>query len=108
MSSRAIAELCGVSPGLVDGFRQLPTVGTSKPSTETTALEEYRTGTDGKQYPATRRPRIETTPHGRRAPLTAFQPRRTAISRQPVFGQGFGPRRVPAPIYALCAAPTRV
>lgn len=47
LSSRAVAKLCGVSAGLVDGARpaELPNLGTS---TE-------RTGQDGKQYPARRR-----------------------------------------------------
>jgi hypothetical protein len=48
MSSRAIAELCGVSDPFVLQIRQVLTVSTSI------------TGTDGKQYPATRRPRIST------------------------------------------------
>ena len=45
LSSRAIAEMAGVSAGLIDGIRleQLPIVGTSK-----------RMGQDGKEYPATR------------------------------------------------------
>lgn len=47
LSSRAVAKMCGVSPGFVDGIRpsQVPTVGTSP---------EERTGQDGKQYPARR------------------------------------------------------
>ena len=50
MSSRAIAELCGVSHMTVQRMMpdQLEQSSTS------------RTGTDGKQYPATRRPRIST------------------------------------------------
>jgi len=59
LSSRAIAELCAVSPGLVDGMRpQVPTVGTSQSSrTDTT-----RTGRDGKQHPARRKPREPKEP----------------------------------------------
>jgi hypothetical protein len=50
MSSRAIAELCGVGVDLVISAR--PQVSDSDTSTVT--------GTDGKQYPATRKPRITT------------------------------------------------
>ena len=49
LSSRAIAELCGVSADMVIANR--PQVSDSDNS--------KRTGTDGKRYPATRRP---TTP----------------------------------------------
>jgi hypothetical protein len=45
LSSRQIAELCGVSPGLVDKRRgQLPTVGNCE--------DEKRVGKDGKKYPS--------------------------------------------------------
>ena len=43
LSSRAIAEMCGVSDPFVNQIRQVQTVSTSQ-----------RTGSDGKQYPATR------------------------------------------------------
>ena len=52
LSSRAIAELCAVSPGLVDQHRSaLPTVGNAT-----------RTTSDGRQYPATRRTSKPATP----------------------------------------------
>ena len=52
LSSRAIAELCGVSNHFVDSIRPVE-VGT---------VPTCRTGTDGKQYPATRKPSRPTTP----------------------------------------------
>ena len=52
LSSRAIAELCGVSNHFVDSIRPVE-VGTVPTS---------RTGADGKQYPATRATRKPTTP----------------------------------------------
>ena len=50
LSSRAIAELCGVSADMVIANR--PQVSDSDNS--------KRTGTDGRQYPAARKPRITT------------------------------------------------
>jgi hypothetical protein len=52
LSSRAIAELCGVSP---------QTVVTVRPG-EVSKLDTSRTGQDGKQYPATREPAAEPAP----------------------------------------------
>lgn len=51
MSSRAIAELCGVSHPFVESIR---------PSEVVTVSNATRTTSDGRQYPATRRPRITT------------------------------------------------
>ena len=51
LSSRAIAELCGVSHPFVLSIMQVVTVTTS-----------HRTGTDCKQYPAKRKSRLPTTP----------------------------------------------
>lgn len=50
LSSRAIAELCGVSDPFVLQIRQVLTVSTSI------------TGSDGKKYPAKRKSRLPTTP----------------------------------------------
>lgn len=89
MSSRAIAELCGVSDPFVLQIRQVLTVSTldeqKYPATCSSCGGEYMvrhhgknpscwlcancltvTGTDGKQYPATRKPRI-TTPEEKEA-----------------------------------------
>ena len=51
LSSRAIAEMCGVSH---------PTVEAVRPQVENFTTSE-RTGQDGKQYPATRQPRDDAT-----------------------------------------------
>lgn len=51
MSSRAIAELCGVSHPFVESIR---------PSEVVTVSNATRTTSDGRQYPSTRRPRITT------------------------------------------------
>ncbi len=52
-SSRAIAEMCGVSPGLVDLVRPaMPNLGNAP----------TRTTSDGRQYPATRKPRKPRQP----------------------------------------------
>ena len=52
LSSRAIAELCGVSNHFVDSIREA--LGTVPNATRTTS--------DGRQYPATRATRKPTTP----------------------------------------------
>lgn len=69
LSSRAVAKMCGVSPGFVDCIRpsQVPTVGTSP---------EERTGQDGKQYPATRE---AAEPQEPTAPLRKIGPPRDGL-----------------------------
>lgn len=64
LSSRAVAKVCGVSPGFVDHLRepQLPTVGSS-PAT--------RTGLDGKERPATYRREERSGDLPRRSPEMA-------------------------------------
>lgn len=59
LSSRAIAELCGVHHTFVENQRpeQVATVATS------------RTGADGKQYPATRKPSKTATPEREEAEI---------------------------------------
>lgn len=51
LSSRAIAEMCGVSDRFVDGLR---------PQSGANDSHVTRTGTDGKQYPATRTTTTQT------------------------------------------------
>lgn len=59
LSSRVIAQMCGVSHILVDDVRQVAESATST-----------RTGSDGKQYPATRKEVIaeEELPGARTVP----------------------------------------
>ena len=54
LSSRAIAELCGVSAQFVVNVRPA----------EVSTVDTCRTGTDGKQYPATRRASRTATARG--------------------------------------------
>lgn len=69
LSSRAIAELCGVSHVFVEGMKpKVETVTTCQAEASTV------TGADGKQYPAKKKPKDEPPPEAQVEPLPNHMP----------------------------------
>lgn len=73
LSSRAIAELCGVHHDLVTSARQLAESATS-PKTDAPDAPPAVTGADGKQYPAKKKPKDEPPPEAQVEPLPNHMP----------------------------------